>query len=135
MPSKLTPVGFNVALVDPQTGYPTPYFQRLLQILLDEKTVDENNLANLGLDDLVDVDTTGLATNHVLKYNGTLWVPAVDSTLIGVRTITATGAGTYTPTTGTTSIIVEGQGGGGSGGGADAVAGQTAIAQSGSGGG
>jgi hypothetical protein len=53
--------------------------------------------------------------------------------LIGRQVITATGAGTYTPTAGTSSIVVEGVGGGGSGGGADAIAGQTAIGQSGSG--
>jgi hypothetical protein len=57
----------------------------------------------------------------------------VGGRFLGQRRFTAVGAGTYVPTPGTTKARVRGVGGGGSGGGADAVAGQTAIAQSGTG--
>ncbi|WP_413943125.1 beta strand repeat-containing protein [Bdellovibrio sp. HCB-162] len=41
----------------------------------------------------VDVDTTGLATGQVLKYDGTKWAPANDSNAGGTVTNIATGTG------------------------------------------
>jgi hypothetical protein len=38
----LTPLAINVPLVDPATGNPTPYFQRLLQQLLKEKKITDD---------------------------------------------------------------------------------------------
>ncbi|WP_374075323.1 tail fiber domain-containing protein [Bdellovibrio bacteriovorus] len=41
----------------------------------------------------VDVDTTGLTSGQVLKYNGTQWTPAADSNAGGTVTNIATGTG------------------------------------------
>lgn len=38
----LTPISIQVPLVDPKTGTPTPYFQRLLQQLLKEKAITDD---------------------------------------------------------------------------------------------
>ncbi len=38
-----------------------------------------NSLNNMSLAEMQDVDTTGLLTNKVLKYNGTYWVPGNDN--------------------------------------------------------
>lgn len=80
--SKLTPLSINVPVTDPKTGNPTTYFQRMLQILLEEKSVTDDLAETaiqpadltaaltalqiaiqavidaLVLDDLADVDTT-----------------------------------------------------------------------------
>ncbi|WP_413944253.1 beta strand repeat-containing protein [Bdellovibrio sp. HCB-162] len=55
----------------------------------------------------VDVDTTGLATGQVLKYDGTKWAPANDSNAGGTVTNIATGTGLSggpITTTGTISL-------------------------------
>jgi hypothetical protein len=73
------------------------------------------------------IENSGVGLTVPDSYAG---IGAIGGRLIRKRIITA--SGTYIPTEGTKSIFVEGVGGGGSGGGADAVAGQTAISQSGS---
>ena len=41
MDSLLTPLSISVPIVDPKTGNPTPYFQRVLQQLLKEKAITD----------------------------------------------------------------------------------------------
>lgn len=65
--SKLAPLAFNVPIVDPKTGYPTPYFAELVDRWLKENAITDDvaeaavtqaDLAALELDDLADVDTS-----------------------------------------------------------------------------
>lgn len=70
--TKLAPLSTQVPIVDSKTGNPTPYFQQLMQIFIDEKNAAVDDLeeniedlgdlvtvvANLELDDLTDVDTS-----------------------------------------------------------------------------
>lgn len=87
--SKLGPVSSQVPLIDPTTGKPTPYFQRLLQVLLEEKQDTEDQtqenvtdiqdladtVSNLELDDLSDVDLTSVAQGDLLyRSGGNEWV-------------------------------------------------------------
>jgi hypothetical protein len=74
------------------------------------------------------IENLGVVTTPPDSYAGA----GAPSVLINRQILT--GAGIYIATPGTKSVVVEGQAGGASGGGADAVAGQTAIAQSGTGG-
>jgi hypothetical protein len=100
--TKLAPLSTQVPIVD-QNGNPTPYFQQLMQIFIDEKNnvaddvienledvtvaidavqdeVDalEGVVAALELDDLADVDTTGVSDGDVLAYDNASseWVAA-----------------------------------------------------------
>jgi len=41
---------------------------------------DGSNITNITLDQLSDVDTTGIATNSILKYDGANWVVGTDDT-------------------------------------------------------
>lgn len=80
--TKLAPLSTQVPIVD-EDGNPTPYFQQLMQIFIDEKnaavdditeTVEDLDdlvavVAALELDDLADVDTTGVADGDVLTYD------------------------------------------------------------------
>lgn len=96
-----TPLAPNVPIVD-EKGNPTPYFQRVMQELSDAKisasladalggdpgedaVVTWNDTSNalefvpndelLELNDLTDVDTTGVGTGDVLTFDGADWVP------------------------------------------------------------
>lgn len=80
--TKLAPLSTQVPIVD-EDGNPTPYFQQLMQIFIDEKnaavdditeTVEDLDdlvavVAALELDDLADVDTTGVSDGDVLTYD------------------------------------------------------------------
>lgn len=53
MATTLSPLPFNVPIVDPKTGYPAPFFQRMLSDWLQEKAAAEGaaiTLASLGGD-------------------------------------------------------------------------------------
>lgn len=43
MVSVRTPLSTQVPIVDPKTGNPTPFFQRLMQVLLEEKAITDTN--------------------------------------------------------------------------------------------
>lgn len=120
MPSSLlSPLSTQVPIVDPETGNPTPYFQRMLQQLLNEKTATETivegnttditdletDIANLSLDDLTDVDTvsTPPADGDGLVFDEAsgLWLPgevtSSSAVFKGCRLYTTTGTiGTMT---------------------------------------
>lgn len=99
MPTKLSPLAYNVPIVD-KDGNPTDYFQRMLSTWLEEKKLDESNLetvqdevdaveadldaledtvANLELDDLTDVDvsTTPPEDGQALIWDdaNSEWIP------------------------------------------------------------
>lgn len=90
--SKVPHVSWNVSLVNPKTGFPTPYFQRLLEILLEEKATTDSlaevtaaDLAALTLDDLADAVITSGAQGDVLYNDGTDWVnlaPGTDGDIL-----------------------------------------------------
>jgi hypothetical protein len=86
--SKLSPLAFNVPIVDPRTGHPTPYFCELVDRWLKENAVTDGvadaavtqaELDAVVLNDLADVDTTGVASGDVLSYDGSDWVAAEPS--------------------------------------------------------
>lgn len=108
-----TPLAPNVPIVD-KDGNPTPYFQRIMQEISDARISaslidalggdpDEDavvvwddtagdlafvpNDELLALDDLTDVDTSGVSSGDVLTYDGADWVAGAVS-----------GGGGWTPT-------------------------------------
>lgn len=102
--TKLAPLSTQVPIVDSK-GNPTPYFQQLMQIFIDEKNavadgVIENVedlddlaavVAALELDDLADVDTTGVDHGSVLYKDSTAW-QALAAGAAG-KVLTAQGSG------------------------------------------
>lgn len=72
----LTPLAINVPLVDPETGNPTPYFQRLLQQLLKEKKVTDDLAEGAVQGDRQIISGDGLTGGGDLSADRTLNVGA-----------------------------------------------------------
>jgi hypothetical protein len=98
--TKIWPFSAQVPIVYTDTGNPTHYFNTQLQLLLEASgvfegdiatindsittiegdiTTIETTIANLELNDLADVDTTGASNGDVLEFDGTDWVAAAPS--------------------------------------------------------
>lgn len=82
--SKVPTPSIQVPLVNPDNGCPTPYFQRLLEILLEEKAATDSlaevtaaDLAALELDDLADVNAPTPADGEAIVWDDGAgeWVP------------------------------------------------------------
>jgi len=76
-----------VALSDTPNAYASGDAGKFVRVNASENAVEFTTAA---LNDLSDVDTTGAATNSILKYNGTSWVVGfdVDTTYTGGTNIT-----------------------------------------------
>jgi hypothetical protein len=136
MTTLLTPISIQVPLVDPTTGQPTPYFQRLLQQLLKEKAVTDE-LAEAAVQDSRLINSgAGLTGGGDLSADRTLDVGAgtgivvnandvaIDSTYLDERIRDVIGAAltagsnvTITVNDGSDTITIAASGGGGGGGG------------------
>jgi hypothetical protein len=87
MATKLSPVPYNVPIVDDK-GNPTPYFQRLLEILLAEKAVTDGLAAAAVQSDRAINTGTGLTGGGDLSADRTLSLDAVIDDLNDVDTTT-----------------------------------------------
>jgi hypothetical protein len=86
-PTKLSPLAFNVPIVYPKTGYPTPYFSQMLQRWLTEKKITDDLAADAVPGTRQVIAGAGLTGGGDLTADRTLDVGAGTGITVGANSV------------------------------------------------